>query len=592
MKQTNKDIYREILRRRSDKDNKSWYADLIDTEKKLPVFWERSSQGSYTNHGKTHIDSVEGYVGDLIGNEKLEKHISPQEFFILLLGVFCHDLGMTRFSPREKDTYHIERSKHNVYSYQFVMDGVNQKNICVPDESYYKPIALLCLGHRDYEDDYGNEIHTLSDKCSIDGKDVVIKDAIRIDGAKVHLRYLAAILRLADELDISPKRAPESLKQLFKGFVPESTIKIWDGNQIIDYCEIEQKGHAETVIHIIPNYDKISDLSTEENSTEKKEDLLKMLFLAKEKIEKEIKKINDITFNKDTANDDIAVEFSIDIKYDNDVVSPSDYENYKRVKDNELKERKLGDFNRGIDGTDSQSKGRQEMISPRTILSNKIVEFRRDRNLLESGRFMYSFGKKVEKEEEKEKEKEKNEYTQYFINTQLLLTNRETLDSITDIFEEQFKDRGIDCVIGIGKAGIILAPNLSLKLECNSSYVVCDWEGTSSIPQEESTSVIRDAKNILVLLDVISTGTATRQGLEKINKIKEGSETPLENIYIGTVFCTNKEIKGVLEKEGKVREMYFIRADFQFKTYSYEEYMDPKKEEFRKGLELLPLRKK
>ena len=584
MKQTNKDIYREVLRLSSDEKHKSWYADLIDTEKKLPVFWERSSQGSYTNHGKTHIDSVESYVGDLIGKERLDKHISPQEFFILLLGVFCHDLGMTRFSIIEKDTYRIERAKHNVYSYQFVMDGVNQKNICVPDDSYYKPIALLCLGHRDFVDENGNEIHTLSDKCKIDGKDVMIKDVIRIDDANVHMRYLAAILRLADELDLSPKRAPESLKLLFKDFVPESTIKIWDGNQIIDYCEIEQKGRAETIIHLIPNYDKISDLSTGEHSTEKKEDLLKMLFLAKEKIEKEIEKINDITFNKKTANDSIEVQFSIDIKYDNDVVSPSDYDEYKRTKEDQLKEKNYIDINGGVDRTESQNNGYEKKEPPRTVFSNKIEEFRRDRNLLESGRFMFSFGKK--------EEKEKNEYTQFFINTQLLLTNRETLDSITDIFEEHFRDRGIECVIGIGKAGIILAPNLSLKLKCNSSYVICDWEGTSSIPQEESTSVIRDAKNILVLLDVISTGTATRQGLEKVNKIKEGGETPLESIYIGTVFCTNKEIKGVLEKEDKVKEMYFIRDDFQFKTYSYKEYMDDENEEFRKGLELLPLRKK
>lgn len=587
MKLTNKEEYRKILEQSSIYKDKSWYADLVDTEKKLPVFWERSSQGSYTNHGKTHIDSVERFVGDLIGKERLDNYISPQEFFILLLGVFCHDLGMTRFSMIEKDTYRIERSKHNVYSYQFVMDRENQKNICVPDESYYKPIALLCLGHRDYEDDNGNVIHTLSDKCSIGGKDVMIKDVIRIDDANIHLRYLAAILRLADELDLSPKRAPESLKMLFKGFVPDSTIKIWDGNQIIDYCEIEPKGRAETIIHIIPNYDKISDLSSGVNSTEKKEDLLKMLFLAKEKIEKEIEKINDITFNKKTANDLIEVQFSLDIKYDYDVVSPGDYDEYKRAKEKQLKEQNHIGINRGIDSIDSQNNGLQEIISPRTILSGKIEEFRRDRNLLETGRFVYSFGSKDGNEE-----KEKNEYTQFFINTQLLLTNRETLDCITDIFEEQFKDKSIDCVIGIGKAGIILAPNLSLKLGCNSSYVICGWEGTSSIPQEESTSVIRDANNILVLLDVISTGTATRQGIEKIIEIKERGRTPLENIYIGTIFCTNREIKEILEKEDKVKEMYFIRDDFQFKTYKYKEYMDEKNEEFRKGFELLPLRKK
>ena len=120
--------------------------------------------------------------------------------------------------------------------------------------------------------------------------------------------------------------------------------------------------------------------------------------------------------------------------------------------------------------------------------------------------------------------------------------------------------------------------------------MICDWEEISSIPQEESTSVIKEAKNILVLLDVISTGTATRKGIDKIKEIKKECGTALENIYIGTIFCTNKAIKEELEKDEHVKEMFSIRDDFQFKTYTQEEY--EKDENFKKGFVLLPIRKK
>lgn len=575
MKQTIEETFRETLDQYSTKRGRSWYADLIATEKKLPEFWERSTPGTFTSHGKAHIESVEFYADTLIG-QRLQ-YLFPEELYILLMGVLCHDIGMVSG----------DRSLHNVMSYKYVIGKESEGTIIVPDDNYKKPIALLCLGHRDHDNENGKKIYTLTDSCIIDNKTETIKEVIKINHTKVHLQYIAAILRLADELDVTDIRTSENVLKYYDSInrIKLEDRKHWEKGSIIEDVHIEDRSTTEIIIHLVPNFDKIRELS---NDNKQLKDLyLKLIFEVKEKIQKEIELINPITYSKQSNADNIGVKFDIVIDYDNDVISTNDYEEYRRAKNKQQKERSSIDIDKGIDSIDSQNNGQKDKVPSRTTLTNKIERLRRDRNLLETGRFMYSFGNK-----EGGEEKEKNEYTQFFINTQLLLTNRKTLDCITDIFEEQFKEKSIDCVIGIGKAGIILAPNLSLKLGCNSSYVICGWEGTSSIPQEESTSVIRDAKNILVLLDVISTGTATRQGIEKINEIKERSGTPLENIYIGAIFCTNKEIKEILEKEDKVKEMYFIRDDFQFKTYKYKEYMDEKNEEFRKGFELLPLRKK
>lgn len=568
MKQTIEENFREELNKRSTEKGKSWYADLIATEHKLPDFWERSTTGTFTSHGKSHIESVEYYVDTLIG-QRLQ-NIYPEELYILLMGALCHDLGMVS----------NDRPLHNVISYKYIISDESVGTIVVPDDKYKEPIALLCLGHRDYEEN-GTVIHTLTDSCNIDNKDVEIEEVIKINHTDIHLRYLAAILRLADELDVTDIRSPHNVFKYYEWIngMSSDSRKHWQKGSIIKNVSIESIGSA-TTIHLVPNVDGIRELSG--NDKVLKERYLSLIFEVKEKIEKEIGIINPITFSTKSVDDNIGVRFEVVVDYDNDVISNYDYDEYKRAKEKQLKEQSHIDINRGIDSSDSLNNVLQEIITPRTILSSKIEEFRRDMNLLETGRFVFSFGNG--------EEKEKTEYTQYFINTQLLLTNRETLDSITDIFEEQFKDRDIDCVIGIGKAGIILAPNLALKLNCNSSYVICDWEGTSSIPQEESTSVIKEAKKILVLLDVISTGTATRQGIEKIKEIKKGDGTDLENIYIGTIFCTNKAIKEKIEKDDNVKEMFSIRDDFQFKTYSQEEY--EKDENFKKGFVLLPIRKK
>lgn len=568
MKQTIEENFREELNKRSTEKGKSWYADLIATEHKLPDFWERSTTGTFTSHGKSHIESVEYYVDTLIG-QRLQ-NIYPEELYILLMGALCHDLGMVS----------NDRPLHNVISYKYIISDESVGTIVVPDDKYKEPIALLCLGHRDYEEN-GTVIHTLTDSCNIDNKDVEIEEVIKINHTDIHLRYLAAILRLADELDVTDIRSPHNVFRYYEWIngMSSDSRKHWQKGSIIKNVSIESIGSA-TTIHLVPNVDGIRELSG--NDKVLKERYLSLIFEVKEKIEKEIGIINPITFSTKSVDDNIGVRFEVVVDYDNDVISNYDYDEYKRAKEKQLKEQSHIDINRGIDSSDSLNNVPQEIITPRTILSSKIEEFRRDRNLLETGRFVFSFGNG--------EEKEKTEYTQYFINTQLLLTNRETLDSITDIFVEQFKDRDIDCVIGIGKSGIILSPNLALKMNCNSSYVICDWEGTSSIPQEESTSVIKEAKNILVLLDVISTGTATRQGIEKIKGIKKGAGTDIENIYIGTIFCTNKAIKEDLEKEDKVKEMFSIRDDFQFKTYTQEEY--EKDENFKKGFVLLPIRKK
>jgi orotate phosphoribosyltransferase len=134
-------------------------------------------------------------------------------------------------------------------------------------------------------------------------------------------------------------------------------------------------------------------------------------------------------------------------------------------------------------------------------------------------------------------------YSRYYINSHIFLPQNRILNAITDLFCEVHKDSDIDCIIGIDKAGIILAPSLSLKLHCNYTYLIPENEEDSAVTFERNTS-IKEAKKIILLTDVISSGKRMEQSIEQAQK-RFNSEA----IVIGSIFCTNKKTMENLSKK-------------------------------------------
>lgn len=539
-------------------------------------FMNVATPPGYTYHGKEHIGMVEQYVGRLLGEDRISK-MTNEELFVLLMGVMCHDVGMSEYKT-VGDTYIPDRENHNINSYLKVYDSKKNSSgnlgIKVPSDNpkYFKAIALLCLGHRDHKVN-GKKKCTLLEQCEIDGQYVGIPELIALpNNTDVHVRYLAAVLRLADEIDVTNQRAPKDIEMHLKNFITDVAKEHWSTHQLFEKVEITHV-RGVTTISLIPNKEEIVARSTDKENPISKKQLLRLVFSRRKKIEEEISVINKITRDSSLIKSGLEVEYRVEICFDNDVVTKEDFEEYQKDVDRQQEEEDNTSPQKAIDDKDNELVGKKK--SPVELFNEDIVRMKRDNNLLETGSFSFSF------------EKGKNEYTQYFINTQLLLTKRDTLNSITDIFKEHYLDKKIDSVIGIGKAGIILSPNLSLKLDCDSSYLICDWEDTISVNWEKSSSVIETTKNVVVLLDVISTGTVTKQAIEII---KQKNKTNLDSIYVGTVFCTNNAIKAEIEKVEKVKDMFVINDDFQFRTYTQEEYDSDEK--FRKEFELLPLRKK
>lgn len=164
----------------------------------------------YTDHTELHTITVIEFCNRLIGSQLTR--LNGHELYVLLLGCYFHDTGMgitqkdfEEFSAnidfgdyfeRHPDATKAEqiRDFHNEYSGMFIQKYAELFEI--PDKAHLDAIVQISRGHRKTD---------LTDESAYPTK------AAMPDGQKVCLPYLAALLRLADEIDVTAARNPKLL---------------------------------------------------------------------------------------------------------------------------------------------------------------------------------------------------------------------------------------------------------------------------------------------------------------------------------------------------------------------------------------------
>ena len=165
----------------------------------------------YTDHSELHSMNVLNFCNALIGEDNID-HLNAHEIYVLLLSCYLHDVGMA-VSPKDYEEFKEElgadecfkswpdrdmadfvRDQHHEFSGMFIRKYAQMLEI--PSEEHLFAVVQTCRGHRrtdlfdenEYPAEYG-----------ITGQDIA------------HLPYLAAVIRLADEIDVAAYRSPKLL---------------------------------------------------------------------------------------------------------------------------------------------------------------------------------------------------------------------------------------------------------------------------------------------------------------------------------------------------------------------------------------------
>lgn len=173
----------------------------------VTVSWQMLSRyetyfPEYTDHSVLHTLDILDLCNRLIGTQ-LDR-LNAQELYVLMMGALFHDVGMgvsktdyARF--REKlglpETSDPEILADNIRSMHQELSGLYVEKYAalfeLPNDSYTHAVIQLCRGHRktDLMDEQG------------------YPSAYEVEpGKTVCLPYLAALICLADELDITAER--------------------------------------------------------------------------------------------------------------------------------------------------------------------------------------------------------------------------------------------------------------------------------------------------------------------------------------------------------------------------------------------------
>lgn len=206
----------------------------------------------FTDHTELHSLNIIEFCNKLIG-EQVNK-LNADEIYCILLGCYFHDTGMgishkdfeefskqidfgSYFETHSKDNYpEIVRNFHNEYSGLFIKKYARFFEF--PSEAHLFAIIQISRGHRKTD--------------LFDEKEYPIS-LLTPNGNTICLPYLSALVRLADEIDVTASRNSEAIYDLSK-IVEEVHLIEFMKHEAVRGLEIKEK---EFVMYVHTDDEKI-----------------------------------------------------------------------------------------------------------------------------------------------------------------------------------------------------------------------------------------------------------------------------------------------------------------------------------------------
>jgi len=208
----------------------------------------------FTDHSILHSLDVLDYSNRLLGAEQIAR-LSPGECYVLIMACYLHDIGMgvnqkdfQEFSSKiafghyfdthdGADEAKIIRAFHNEYSGCFIRKYAELLEI--PSEDTLFPIVQVSRGHR-----------------KTDLFDEQEYPEMQTDYGVIRTAYLAAVIRLADEIDVGADRNPELLFDTSK-LTRQRDIEAFGTHESIRYVDVTGDG---ILLHVRPKTSEYTPL--------------------------------------------------------------------------------------------------------------------------------------------------------------------------------------------------------------------------------------------------------------------------------------------------------------------------------------------
>ena len=203
----------------------------------------------YTDHTNLHSMTVIDFCNRLIG-DRIDR-LNEDEIYVLLMSCYFHDTGMgitmkdfeefssripfgSYFDTHARDNYpEIIRTFHHEFSGQFIRKYAGLFEIPSPEHEH--AIIQISRGHR---------------KTNLMDEKEYPTDYRMPDGNTVCMPYLAALIRLADEIDVAAARNP---------------IMLYDIAALTDEIEIVENKKVKAVRQLLVSDDAFTlEVSTPE----------------------------------------------------------------------------------------------------------------------------------------------------------------------------------------------------------------------------------------------------------------------------------------------------------------------------------------
>ena len=500
----------------------------------------------YTLHDfEHHCFNIYKIISNVLFNENFvynkQNGISQRELFILNLAVLFHDIGMS-------DVLDVTRENHSLKSAEYIQNEYDDSNRALKKNtdltpSEIKALKAIVVAHSNVKDGTVN-----SQENGLNSP--MLKEYDAKDGKPIRTKFLAGVLRLADELDVSSERVGqgdleqqieegkkkyEKLKESAQTEKQKKELERWDKyfdslkhwKKLHLILSVKRSQDGETIELIVD--DEYVERCLDGGNTEKAlaRDLVEIYL----EIEKKLQEAMRISFSGRVFGTYVFVK-RVELITENEKLQK---EIQQKVNVRSLN---IGKIKTKENSNADSIKNVLVQSEPRVIdieIEKKIYDEVQKRNLIKFGHFLLN----------------EKYCARDWIDTQEVVETKKILNKLVNTIVKDInsKEHKNYIILGIDLVGTLLASRIAFSLQKPLSYIVPEKDEKNNVNQEIELNIDSNDEVILITDAIVTYDTIqkaiTKYSLEdRIDSIytifyRKSDKVNVQNMYIEKTFSIN-----------------------------------------------------